>query len=81
MSSLGLDDRIRDLYLKLARSREREVRIALNSRDASHPSRCRRLTHADGTPFWSFDWQHSPQNLAQQTDTATPPTQPNPPAA
>jgi hypothetical protein len=83
MSSLGLDNRIRDIYFKLARSREQEVEIALASRDSStfHPSRCRRLTHADGTPFWSFDWQHPAQSLDQQADTAAPLAHPNQPAA
>jgi hypothetical protein len=81
MSSLGLDNRIRDLCFKLARLREREVRTALASRDASHLSRCRRPAHADGTPFWSFDWRQSAQSLAHQPDTAAPQAQTHQPTA
>ena len=81
MSSLGLDSRIRELYFKLARLREREVSNYLTSQEAPQAPRCRRTTHADGTPFWSFEWQHSAQTLAQQPDTDTPPVQSNQPAA
>lgn len=80
MPPLGLDNRLRAFYFKLARFHECEA-VAAAATEISPPSRCRRLVRADGTPFWAFDWQDSAQTFVHQADTSTPSGTSDPPSA